>query len=582
MPNIKLLIAIVAALFVGVTSFMPPEVYGSWWWFLFWGICALVLLVGIWKVRSLSMKLLHVSLLLMIIGGMTTALTAVRGSVHLTPGIPVDSFIDNDGEFHKLPFSLTLSEFQTDYYPGMNFPRDFRSKLLIDARPVEVSMNHIGREGHWRIFQQSFDGKGGSILSLAYDPWGYRICYFGFALFALSGLSLFFRRRGLVIIALVTSVSAFAETPDERQVEFHGRIVPFATVASELTFKLTGQQKVAGMGSTEFVISLMEHPQQWSDVAFIKTGGGYVSVASLYDDDGKYLPQINYRGGKGKEDAELLKLDEKVALLAELWRGELFAPAPKDLMRPAVEIGAEVAYVKSQPVKWFFMLALVAGILCLIFRRAVQPGAAVLFGLSIVVFCWKWWICGYFPVAGTGEIMFFTAVVLSGSALVLSRRHSFASGLALLMSGFAALLSWLAVKNPVMTPLMPVLASPWLAVHVSLVMISYALLCLVSMLAIVRNLPLAMRLLPVGLYFLGLGIIVGAMWANVSWGRYWAWDPKETWALVTLLLYAVPLHRSLGLRKHSLLLRVYLAFAFLAIVMTYAGVNYLPSLHAYV
>ena len=83
------------------------------------------------------------------------------------------------------------------------------------------------------------------------------------------------------------------------------------------------------------------------------------------------------------------------------------------------------------------------------------------------------------------------------------------------------------------------------------------------------------------LYLLGLGIITGAVWANVSWGRYWAWDPKETWALVTFIIYAVAMHRSIKPLNHPTTFHAYMLFAFLAVLMTYFGVNALSSLHAY-
>ncbi|MDE7097098.1 MAG: cytochrome c biogenesis protein CcsA, partial [Muribaculaceae bacterium] len=143
---------------------------------------------------------------------------------------------------------------------------------------------------------------------------------------------------------------------------------------------------------------------------------------------------------------------------------------------------------------------------------------------------------------------------------------------------------------PVLSPVMPVLASPWLSVHVSLVMLAYSVLGFtlpVSVTALIvssgreRLTTLSVALLAPGIFLLGLGIITGAMWANVSWGRYWAWDPKETWSLVTLLLYSIPLHRYFGMRRQPIFCCLYLIFAFLSIIMTYFGVNYLPSLHAY-
>ena len=157
-------------------------------------------------------------------------------------------------------------------------------------------------------------------------------------------------------------------------------------------------------------------------------------------------------------------------------------------------------------------------------------------------------------------------------------------------ASFLLLVALLGMNDPVLSPIMPVLASPWLSVHVSLVMLSYAILGFtlpVAISAIVlpaqrkELVSLALTLLAPGVFLLGMGIITGAMWANVSWGRYWAWDPKETWSLVTLLLYSIPLHKYFKLKRIPLFCCIYLIFAFSSVIMTYFGVNLLPSLHAY-
>ena len=88
------------------------------------------------------------------------------------------------------------------------------------------------------------------------------------------------------------------------------------------------------------------------------------------------------------------------------------------------------------------------------------------------------------------------------------------------------------------------------------------------------------------LTFLGYGIFIGAIWANLSWGTYWSWDPKETWALITLMIYAVPAHKSFSNQhyKHRAFFfyHLYMVLAFLAILMTYFGVNYfLGGMHSY-
>jgi ABC-type transport system involved in cytochrome c biogenesis permease subunit len=143
-------------------------------------------------------------------------------------------------------------------------------------------------------------------------------------------------------------------------------------------------------------------------------------------------------------------------------------------------------------------------------------------------------------------------------------------------------------------PLAPVLRSPLLVVHVLLVVVAYALLAVLwvnALLALTRrgeealqrHALLTRRLLLPAVSFLAAGIFVGAVWANLSWGRYWGWDPKEVWALITLMLYALPLHSALlpAFRRPHVL-HVFMALAFLAVLATYFGVNYLlGGMHSY-
>lgn len=123
-------------------------------------------------------------------------------------------------------------------------------------------------------------------------------------------------------------------------------------------------------------------------------------------------------------------------------------------------------------------------------------------------------------------------------------------------------------------PLMPVLRHPMLFVHVGAMIVSY---CLLIVSAFNRA---ALR---PAVFTLAAGIFLGAMWANISWGTYWSWDPKETWALITLLIYSVPLHsQSLPWLCSVRNYRIYSAFALMSLVMTYFGVNYLlGGMHSY-
>jgi ABC-type transport system involved in cytochrome c biogenesis permease subunit len=154
------------------------------------------------------------------------------------------------------------------------------------------------------------------------------------------------------------------------------------------------------------------------------------------------------------------------------------------------------------------------------------------------------------------------------------------------------LMAYLSGSNPQITHLMPVLQSPLLSVHVLSMMISYtrfALVALNGVLGLVqpsssgslRDLSLVM-LYPAE-FLLIFGTFLGAVWANISWGSYWSWDPKETWALVTLLVYAGALHGgSLRFLQKPRAFHVYTIVAFACVLFTYYGVNLvLGGMHSY-
>ena len=124
------------------------------------------------------------------------------------------------------------------------------------------------------------------------------------------------------------------------------------------------------------------------------------------------------------------------------------------------------------------------------------------------------------------------------------------------------------------SPLVPVLRSPFLVVHVGAIMLGYILLVV----SIVRR-----EVLRPAVCLLTIGIFLGAVWANVSWGTYWSWDPKESWALITMLIYSLPLHQeSLPWFRSIKNYRIYSILGMLSLLMTYFGVNYLlGGMHSY-
>ena len=138
----------------------------------------------------------------------------------------------------------------------------------------------------------------------------------------------------------------------------------------------------------------------------------------------------------------------------------------------------------------------------------------------------------------------------------------------------------------------PILNSPYFCLHVSVIMMSYVLLiltCLCGILGICwrsrqeRMRDLSHLFLSPALTTMGFGIFIGAIWANVSWGNYWSWDSKETWALITFMIYAVVVHtQSLPVFRKPLVYHIYITLAFMSIAMTYFGVNYfLTGMHSY-
>ena len=143
--------------------------------------------------------------------------------------------------------------------------------------------------------------------------------------------------------------------------------------------------------------------------------------------------------------------------------------------------------------------------------------------------------------------------------------------------------------------LMPVLRSPFFSIHISTIVTAYALLIGIAVVGIIalvkpkdqprleRLKSLSTAMLYPAVALLAAGIFIGAIWANVSWGNYWSWDPKEVWALITLLIYAAPLHEKLWKTfQKPLFFHIYGILAILSVVITYFGVNLiLGGVHAY-
>lgn len=227
------------------------------------------------------------------------------------------------------------------------------------------------------------------------------------------------------------------------------------------------------------------------------------------------------------------------------------------------------------------------------------------FAMQIYAYVLRWIASGRAPISNGHESLLFIslAVALAGLVFELVSRLGVPAGLGGLLTVIVLGVSMLSTFDPMITPLVPVLVSYWLNIHVTIITSSYGFLGLSALIGALililyltkapgrDNVRDAIRTLDninyhvmvTGLGLLSIGTLLGGVWANESWGRYWGWDSKETWSLVTILVYAIVLHFRFIPKMKSAWLTAALATAAVgSVVMTYFGVNYfLTGLHSY-
>ena len=277
-----------------------------------------------------------------------------------------------------------------------------------------------------------------------------------------------------------------------------------------------------------------------------------------------------------------------------------------DLLPSPMRLRAETWYNSLQSATWVCLLLLSLSLLFCWLSFAGQPwrrlqGLHTLYVwltaayLSLLLLL-RWWVSGHVPMSNGYETMLFMAWVAMVVTLAVMRRIRVMKAFGPVVASCCLLVAMMASGSPRMTPLMPVLQSPLLAIHVALVMMAYTLLTIMALLSLRCLLPfrlptsellrltaLSRLLLYPAVSLLASGIFIGAVWANISWGNYWSWDPKETWALITLMICAIPLHLPPpGSGSHHQGYHLFVLVAFLSVLMTYFGVNYyLAGLHSY-
>lgn len=282
-------------------------------------------------------------------------------------------------------------------------------------------------------------------------------------------------------------------------------------------------------------------------------------------------------------------------------------------------VNLELAFNKYKIFQNLMPVYLLAGLalLIVVFVRMIKPKLRIntvfniVYTINILAFAAhtiglliRWYIAGHAPWSDSYESMIFIAWSLALSGVVFARTSAISLALTSILAGvilFVAHLSWM---DPQITTLVPVLQSYWLTIHVSVITASYGFLGLCSLLGfftlilfslqgkkenfeLSRNILEATRInemaMILGLSLLVFGNFLGGVWANESWGRYWSWDSKETWALVSILVYAAIIHiRFVPKINSQYVFALSSMFGYLTIIMTYFGVNfYLTGMHSY-
>ena len=533
-------------------------IYGSWWFMVLWGVLVLSSLTYLFKKRLRQRRglvLLHLSLTVILLGASVTRLTSVSGHLRLHTGFPVSYFTTDDGTTHNLPFITELDSFSIITSPATGEALDYRACITVHTSSVHysqsISMNNIGHIYGYRLYMSSFDADGrGVILLVSYDPYGTAITYIGFLLFLVGmAWSVFSRRSRLHHL-------------------YHTAMRPAVIILFIFPFISHGLPCMAATASGS-VVDGCSPGQSLTPVASIPYLTARLSVA-VYE-------SVESGALSSAAIAETLYN----TLRAETWPAYICLALSLLLCAPRFK--HRLTSSSS------FAPRLTTHILQRLFPF-------VLFCFVTLHVLLRWIVTGHAPVSNIPETLLLMSWLSSALSLVASsRRVPVLDLLCPVVASVCMLGSILSDSVSPLSSLPPILRSPLLSVHVVLVMVSYTLLFCIALLSVrcllhgctpatlTRLTALSRLLLYPAVSFLASGIIAGAVWANISWGTYWSWDAKETWALLTLMVYLAPFHiHNLDSDSSPRLYHIYVLVAFLVVLATYFGVSYfLPGMHSY-
>lgn len=627
------------------TDFVRSNVYGAWWFSLLWAVLTAAGVVYFLRHRCKSWSgiALHLSFVVILVGAFVTHVSSERGTVHLRQGAYISTCVmyDRHNQPHdaQMPFQMRLDRFDVQYHEGTDAAEDYVSQFTIIDHGKQysgkVSMNRIFRYGAMRFYQSSYDNDMlGASVSFNSDPIGIPLTYTGYALLFFSLVYMLFDphgayrkllrlshlKKGLMMMALLFALgSSSAEAhvlPKESADRFgrlmvlhNSRICPLQTLAIDFTKNLYGKASYNGYTPEQVLTGWMFYADDWMQEPMLRLKGAemrdrlqlpeYVPVSQFFNSAmggytlGPYVQEY-YGGNHDAFHSQVAAIDNKIQLIMELRSGSLLKLFP---------------YTNKGKTTWFAPTDDLPNAMDREHQQFVRSICLLLGDCALA--------SDYTQMDAVVGKMLKYQQKNGGASMPSDRRVAaeriynripFATILFMLCLAMGIISFLYAVirmcredngANNVGTDADPVLNSPLLSVHVSIIMMGFAMLSftfisgltalllrLVSRTAqpkMVQLQQLSLVFLYPALAALGIGIFIGAIWANVSWGEYWGWDPKEVWALITFMIYAIPLHaRSVAQLRRPTAFHLFMTLAFMTLVMTYFGVNYfLGGMHSY-
>ena len=507
------------------TEYALQNIYRADWMIALWSVATLSAIVYILqhKLQRQPVTLcLHLAFAVILLGAFVTHTTGKQGQTHLRVGEYTNQYVLDNDSIEKFPFSISLHDFEVTRYAGTGTPMDFVSTIVIyDNERIEgtVSMNNIFKHRGYRFYQSGYDNdERDTFLAVSHDPWGIGITYAGYSL-------------------LLLSMILFFVQPDSR---FRTALRKGRNIAIILLMLF--------VSTTSSARNTQQIPAKGNAIALLGTNYG---AEALYNSMSNNRPLA------------------------------ITCLATGTILFVLFCINRKENRTRQILASWIKVIAWVT---------------ATYLSLQIAL---RWHIGGHIPLSNGYETMVFMAWLSILMTPIAGNRVKEMLPFGYIVCGLALLVSTFGDSTEQITPLAPVLRSPLLSIHVVVIMISYTLLAFTMLNGIAAVAIKVTRknteediaelqrtsilMLYPAVFLLTAGIFIGAVWANVSWGRYWGWDPKEVWALITMLVYSAALHSgSIKAMRRPMFFHIYCILAFLTVLITYFGVNFiLGGMHSY-